>query len=358
MSESVYVLGAGGIGCLVSCPLAKVFKLNLIVRNIAKREYLRENANKIQFKQLFNEGNIVSFVVNGAYTADRIPDKRIKNLIVSVKTFDTISAIKPLMGKIDKRTNILFVQNGMGVIDELYATLWPEKSIRPAIYQGVISHGVYQELNEKNTYNYVHAGFSGLKICKMPKSLDDGEQMVDGDGNLEEAPSFIQTLITCDKLNAKYYTYKDLLVYQVQKLMVNECMNAVTTILDCINFELYTKTAVVLFREIISESLNVLNRSMPILKESTLYDSILNVDSLVEYTKKCGFIVNGKNSTSMRQDVLNLRDVEIQYINGYIVKQGKKVGYAASVNKTIVLLVKTRLEINRDRASRGQLREQ
>lgn len=352
MSESVYVLGAGGIGCLVSYPLAKAFKLNLIVRSIAKREYLRENANKIQFKQLFNEGNIVSFVVNGVYTADRIPDKRIKNLIVSVKTFDTISAIKPLMEKIDRRTNILFVQNGMGVIDEVYAKLWPEKSIRPAIYQGVISHGVYQELSERNTFNYVHAGFSGLKICKMPRSLEDGEQMVDGDGNLEEAPSFIQTLITCGKLNAKYYTYKDLLVYQVQKLMVNECMNAVTTILDCINFELYTKTAVVLFREIISESLNVLNRSMPILKESTLYDSILNVDSLVEYTKKCGFIVNGKNSTSMRQDVLNLRDVEIQYINGYVVKQGKKVGYAASVNKAIVLLVKTRMEINRDRASR------
>jgi len=356
MPDSVYVLGAGGIGCLVSYPLAKAFQLNFLVRNMAKREYLKQNANRIQFKQLFNKGNVVSYSINGAYTADSIPDQTIKNLIVGVKTFDTVSAIKPLIGKIDQRTNILLVQNGMGVIDELYDTLWPKKETRPIIYQGVISHGVYQELEQSNTYNYVHAGFAGLKICKMPKSLAPGEQIVDGDGDLKEASPFIQELVTCNMLNTQYYAYKDLLVYQVEKLMVNECMNSVTSILDCINYELYTKTAVKLFHEIISESMEVLNRSMPILKESQLYQSILSVDSLVEYAKKCGFIVNGKNSTSMRQDVLNLRDVEIEYINGFTVKQGEKVGYSASVNKTIVLLVKTRLEINRNRASRGTLK--
>ncbi|VEU20053.1 DEKNAAC100830 [Brettanomyces naardenensis] len=351
MSKSVYVLGAGGIGCLVAAPLVDSFSVNFIVRNAGKRAYLAKNSNLFQFKQLFNNDKVLQYHIHGAYSVEEIPDQTIDRIIVSVKTFDTVKALRPLLDKIGQSTKILLVQNGMGVIDELYNELWPVVDKRPIFYQGVISHGVYQDLSEKDTYNYNHAGSAGMMICRLPRDFTNPGS-IEFDGELEKADDFVKELVGSDYLNAQFFKYKDLLVYQVQKLMVNSCMNANTSILDCINYELDTPMTRDLYREIISEAIAIYEKAFPVLKESELHDGILGVDELLRNTVKCGFVQCGKNSTSMRQDVLNLRDVEIDYINGYTVRLGEKVGLPATVNHAIELLVKIRLQIYRSRAGR------
>ncbi|QPG76620.1 hypothetical protein FOA43_004012 [Brettanomyces nanus] len=345
--QSVYILGAGGIGCLVAAPLVGSFKVNFIVRSSAKKEYLEKHDYRIQFKELFDGGRIKQYKINGAYYANEIPDKHICCLIVSVKTFNTVSALKSLMDRIDKTTEIVLVQNGMGVIDQLYEELWPDEKVRPIFYQAVISHGVYQDIREKNTYNYIHAGFSGMKLCRLTKDFASATES----NNRQKATEMIRTLVN-SQLNVEYCSYQNLLVYQVQKLIMNCCMNSITSILDCVNYELDNLDSPELFKEIVEESMKIFDAAFPILKNSELYESILTIDNIVNYTVDCGLKVNAKNSTSMRQDVLNLRDIEIDYINGYVVKLGKRVGIPAKVNHAIVLLVKIRLQINRARVNR------
>lgn len=348
---SVYVIGAGGIGCLVAMPVAKKYTVNFIVRNPTKREYLKNHGNKVYFRQIYKNAPPnaeVEYRIAGASAAADVTGK-IESLIVSVKTFDTVKALKPLKDRLDSKSNILLVQNGMGVIDELYEQLWPEASTRPTFYQGVIAHGVYQELEQNNTYNFVHAGYSGLKLCKLPRDLDHPEQ-IEHDGQVEHAAGFIQALVESD-LNVTYHQYKDLLVYQVQKLGVNSCMNTNTSIFNCVNHELENEWTPELFKQILTEQHAIFTTALPILKQSELYDKVLTVQALVDYAILTGFRINGKNSTSMRQDTLNLRDVEVDYISGYAVRLAKKVGIPSPVNRTIQLQVKTRLDINRSRAA-------
>lgn len=350
MSSPVYILGAGGIGCLVASSIANDFKINYIVRDPVKRKWLKTHNNICSFTQLFNNSKVVQYRINDGVDSSHIPDKKIKSLIISVKCFDTVGALKPLLSKIDNKTDILLVQNGMGVIDELYEKLWPIEIERPNFYQGVISHGVFQDAGEKGTYNYIHAGFSGMMLGKLPKNLSKPNEIID-DGDIKGASDFIRAIVEKGGLNTKYYTYRDLTVYQVQKLMCNSCMNTITSIVDCINYELDTPSSPGLFKSIIKESIDILTKAIPIIKHSKLYDTILDIDTLVKYSTDCGFVINGKNSTSMRQDVLNLRDVEINYINGYVVRLAKKLGITASVNQTIVQLVNIRLQLNRARAA-------
>jgi 2-dehydropantoate 2-reductase len=47
-----------------------------------------------------------------------------------------------------------------------------------------------------------------------------------------------------------------------------------------------------------------------------------------------------ENRSSMCVDILNKRRTEIDYINGAIVKQGKKYGVPTPINKTLVAVVK------------------
>lgn len=335
---SLYVLGAGGIGTLVGCSLTNKFNVNFIARNSKKIKFMKANNNSITIKQLFNKDNEVKYRINDIIKIEDIKDEFIPMLVICVKTFDTINSLKPLLPKITNKSKILLIQNGMGVIEELYSKIWPNINDRPLIYQGVIAHGVWQDPLKSNSYDYNHAGYSNMKFCKLPKDLSNPIEPF-------ETNEFTNALIKMD-LDVSFETYENLLIFQIQKLMVNCCMNSVTSIIDCINGELKDiNSNKLLFLSIIKEGIKTMKKSYPILPNIPS----LEPESLLKLVENMGFIINGKNSSSMRQDVLNLRDVEIDYINGFIVKKAKDLGFEAPVNEVIKNLVLTRLSINRKR---------
>lgn len=343
---SVYVLGAGGVGSLVATALTKAFKVNFIVRNTSKIECLKLTDNTFEIKRLYNQGEILKYKINAAFTVDSLPDEKIDFLLVCVKTFDTVASLTPLLNKITEKTRVLLIQNGMGVVDELYEKVWKDIKTRPIIYQGVISHGIWQTAENNNTYNYNHAGLGDLKICRIPKDLSLTSDAVKDELELRSDP-VISTLVASD-LKASTYTYDDLLVYQIQKLLVNCCMNSTTSIIDCINYKLENLPGMLkLYTSIVSEGLNILYKAYPNIQKSPLAKELLTVEKHVAFVQQVGFKINGKNSTSMRQDVLNCRDTEIDYINGHIVKKASEVGLSAPVAETICNLVSIRLDVNR-----------
>lgn len=340
---SVYVLGAGGVGTLIASSLTKEFKVNFIVRNAAKLASLLETNNEFAIKRLFDNNQVMRYRINGGFPADQIPDQHIDFLLICVKTFDTVKSLTPLMDRITAKTRILLVQNGMGVVDELYSKLWTDVASRPTIYQGVISHGVWQSPEFNNTYNYNHAGFGYLKVCQIPRDLGNSagsDETIKNDG-------VINALLQSD-LNVTSYPYAELLVYQIQKFLVNCCMNATTSIVDAKNYKLAgLKETDTLFTSILSESLDVLYKAYPTLSASPLAKELLSLEKQLAFVKYVGFQINSKNSTSMRQDVLNLRDTEIDYINGHIVKKAAELGAAAPVSSTISTLLNMKLMVNR-----------
>lgn len=341
---SVYVIGAGAIGTLISSSLTNALKVNFIVRNTAKLNNLAKTNNAFTIKRLYDNNKIMNYHINGAFPATEIPDSKIDFLLICVKTFDTVKSLIPILDKIDNKTRILLVQNGMGVVDELYSKIWKNIDTRPIIYQGVISHGIWQTPENINTYNYNHAGFGYLKLCQVPRDLNN---ITPEDGKFISTDNVIHQLLASD-LNVSAYSYDQLLVYQIQKFLVNCCMNTTTSIVDSVNYNISNSEETdALFKSIVSEGLNVLHKAYPVLNFSPLAKELLTVDKQVKFVKHIGFTINNKNSTSMRQDVLNLRDTEIDYINGHIVKKALECGLSAPISDTICKLVKIKLMVMR-----------
>lgn len=341
---SVYILGAGGVGTLIASSLTKAFNVNFIVRNTSKLENLAKTNNTFSIKRLYDNNKTIDYKINGGFLSNNLPDEKIDFLLVSVKTFDTVKSLLPLLDRITNKTRILLVQNGMGVVDELYSEIWKDVNSRPTIYQGVISHGVWQSPENCNTYNYNHAGYGYLKICQIPRDL---KNITTADSEVIKEDKIINSLLESD-LNVTAYSYEELLVYQIQKFLVNCCMNSTTSIIDCINYKLSgIEETDKLFTSIVSEGLDILYKAYPVLATSPLANDLLSAKKQVDFVKHVGFTINSKNSTSMRQDVLNLRDTEIDYINGHIVKKALECGLTAPVNDTICKLVQLKLMINR-----------
>lgn len=343
---SVYVLGAGAMGTIISASLTNAFKVNFIIRNPAKIKFLADTNNTFSITRLFDNNKVTNYKINGAYHAENVPDDHIDFLLVSVKAFDTVKSITPLLNKIDEKTRILIVQNGMGVVDELYNDVWKDPKKRPTIYQGVISHGAWQSPENKNTYNYNHAGFGDLKVCKVPNLLKSTHTIKEDETFMRNDP-VMDALFNGD-INVTGYAYDELLVYQIQKFLVNCCMNATTAVVDALN----RKIADIperhdLFINIITEGLKVLFTAYPAIANSSMAKEMLTPEKQVAFAENMGFNLNGKNSTSMRQDVLNLRDTEIDYINGHIIKKAQECGLEAPISTTMRQLLKIKLAVVR-----------
>ncbi|CAI4512005.1 CFS_G0024170.mRNA.1.CDS.1 [Saccharomyces cerevisiae] len=69
----------------------------------------------------------------------------------------------PYLPYINKNTNLILIQNGLGVLELLREEIFTDSKNRPHLFQGVISHGVYQD--KAGVFN--HAGWAGMENCQI-----------------------------------------------------------------------------------------------------------------------------------------------------------------------------------------------
>ncbi|CDK25986.1 unnamed protein product [Kuraishia capsulata CBS 1993] len=347
----VYLLGAGCIGSLVANEVIHASKGSLeivsLLRTQAKVDQFIANGCKITIDRLYS-GEISTSILSGAQLSTLPPASHIDYLMVSVKTPATVASLRGLLPAISPKTKILLIQNGMGVVEELYRRLWPDPITRPTIFQAVIGHGVYQDPKATDPFRFSQAGSGQVKVALVPRELGN----VDGK-DTSVSPQFaedpvIQSLVAAPELSTSLHSYPQFVLLQVRKFLLNSCINPTGSILDCLNGEMdpldETRD---LFRSIIAESIEVLLQARPFLKETPGIEEAFDLEQALEYVVEYGMVLNKQNSCSMRQDCLNLKEIEIDYINGFIVTLAEELGRSAPVNRTMTYLAKNRLALNK-----------
>src|SRR4051812_39109213 len=87
----------------------------------------------------------------------------IKNLILATKTHSTVAALQPIRHRLNEHSTILFLQNGMGTVEEVTKKLFPDPSRQPHYLAGIISHGVFTN----STFSITHAGLGTTTIGRV-----------------------------------------------------------------------------------------------------------------------------------------------------------------------------------------------
>ena len=278
-----------------------------------------------------------------------ISDEPIHNLIITTKTPTTVSALTALKSRLLPTSTLCFLQNGMGVIDDVNEKLFPDPATRPNYMQGIITHGanVPPHKAEQDPFYAVHAGKGTIALGLLPREgpsavrPDDDATDVKDVKDEKWAPSsryLLRTLARSPVLCAIGFTPTELLQQQLEKLVVNSVLNPLTAILDnrngsiLHNFPL-TRT----MRLLLAETSHVI-RSLPELQNvpnvNTRFSPQRLEDLVVSVTQR-----TADNISSMLADVRAGRRTEIEYINGYIVKRGEEMGLKCLVNYAIMQTV-------------------
>ena len=389
-TRRVHILGLGSIGTLVAHSLKCLPNpppITLMIHRPEQYEAFKRGGRAIS---LINKRNEINDLQTG-YDVDRfngsgqdgkmrwdfIPDKEwdrpptnpveegemmdsgelfIYTLIVAVKGPTTVSALRSVKHRVNARTTICFMQNGLGQIDQLNREVFTDAETRPTYMLGIVSHGAYMS----QPCTVVHAGYGtvALGICRdrdryplAPKGpvrhlweLSDEERRKHHPTDKELFASLssrylLRTLTRSPVLACAVFPYLDLLQLQLEKLSSNCILNPLTALLDVPNGATLNNDELLPVQRLLLAEISLVIRGLPELA------GIPNVrhrfsakrleQLLVGVTKR-----TAQNSSSMREDIRNGKKPEIDYINGYVVTRGEQQGIKCALNFMLMQLVK------------------
>ncbi|KAH9824534.1 2-dehydropantoate 2-reductase [Teratosphaeria destructans] len=318
---------------------------------LLKLQQEQEEKNSFSLEELRSHDNIKVSERKQYYSRPEISralqfisDEPIHNLIVTTKAVATIAALTRITHRIDSSTTICFLQNGMGIVDDVNKELFPNPDVRPTYVQGIVSHGVNvpPEVGESDPFFAVHAGHGtialGLVIPGDVPRNADGDAHKTEDLDTPSARYLVRTLTRTPVLCATAFTPTELLQQQLEKLAVNSVINPLTSLIDArngaiLNNQFFSRT----MRLLLAETSFII-RNLPELRNIPNVNARFSGSRLEHLVIKQAFKTKD-NVSSMLADVRAGKRPEIEYINGYIVKRGEEIGIKAVVNYSILNLV-------------------
>ena len=267
----------------------------------------------------------------------------IHNLIVSTKAFNTVDGLKRVAHRLTSKSSVLFLQNGMGIIEEVNERVFPEPEKRPQYLQGVISHGVKQI--KPFSLNYSGQGTTALAI--LPRNIEEIKPDFE-----PSALYLLRTMTRTPVLAAVGFPPTDLLQLQIEKLAANAIINPLTALLNCSNGDLLHRPSISRVIRLLLAELSLVIKSLPELQ------GVPNVKMRFDIRRLEHIVIDiaGKtaaNKSSMLQDFSGGKRTEIDYITGYLVRRGEEVGIQCILNYMLQHMVKAKERLQGER--RGKL---
>jgi 2-dehydropantoate 2-reductase len=297
----------------------------------------------------------------------------ISSLIICSKASFVLQGLSSIKHRLNRNSVILFLQNGMGIAEEVSREIFPDPETRPFYMLGINSHGVNNASGEK--FTTTHAGFGTISVGILPHERDRNpsapyEAGVKFTAAKDAGPVPSSTMAPPDEINSEYppptsakfhwtpnqrhllrtvlrapvlgaasFSPPDLLQLQLEKLAINCIVNPLTVLLDARNGALLYNYALTRTMRLLLSEISLVIRSLPELQY------IPNVQSRFDPGRLETLVVGVANKTrdnvsSMLADVRAGRQTEIDYINGWIVQRGEELGVRCLMNYMLMQMVK------------------
>jgi 2-dehydropantoate 2-reductase len=355
-SKIIYVLGLGTAGKLVAHSLAGISYRPPITLLLHRTSLLREwvecgrNINIIRHGvDDRRRGFDVEVTLPRGHGDDEVweslAQRPIHNLIVSTKCTATVGVLMNIAHRLTPDSTICFLQNGMGVLDEINEKIFPDPEKRPHYMQGVVSHGVYDS-EARFEAHHVRPGTIGLG--PVPRGGHD--QIASPHEQITKVPRdhpstyLLRTLTRTPILSATGMPSRDLLVLQLEKLAVDAVINPLTALFDCYNGELLHNHAATRVMRLLLAEISLVIRSMPQVRVLPNVNVRLSA-SVLECRVRAAAETTAVKSSPMLVDLRYGRETEIDYINGYIVRKGEELGLRCMMNYLVVQEIRAKEKV-------------
>lgn len=359
ISRRIYMLGLGNVGKFVAHSLAGIPNRPPITLLFHHKNLFRmwdRHGRALELQQYGKSEQREGFDVSLAQSADRqAPARRdegetIYNLIVSVKGHTTAAALSTIAHRLTSGSTILFLQNGMGIVDEVNEKLFPDADTRPSYMVGLSTYHLHAAghfgISKHGVGTMALGSLSGS--WSLPVKFSDPMLRI-GSQITPSTRYLLRTLTRTPALAAMGLAPIDLFQLQVERLAVQSIIDPLSVMFDCRNGELLDNPAITrVMRLLLSESSLVI-RSLPELQHLPNVNLRFSPAKL-EYQITSIAKTTASNESAMVQDIKEGKKTEIEWLNGYIVRRGEELGVRCVMNYMLMQMVKgkDRVRMNRE----------
>lgn len=274
--------------------------------------------------------------------AEDVPEEEghIECLIVCCKSYMTEKVIRGVRHRLSPDSTILFIQNGLGIIEKLNKEIFPDEKSRPNYMQGVLSHG----LKKQDSYKVGHVNVGSLILSPV---VTGQTPLIEAEKDTHWAPTtkyLLRLLTLTPSLVATADTPAGILQYQLERLAVGCVLSSLGAIHDCKNRELLYNFPVSRTMRLLLLEISSVICALPELR------GIPGIEDRFSPERLRRLILNvasnrPEDTSSIRNDLHYQRNTEINFLNGWIVKRGEELGMKCVLNYMIQQLVLSRMYI-------------
>lgn len=264
-------------------------------------------------------------------------DAPIYHLIVTVKAHLTISALLAVRHRLRPESVVCFLQNGMGLVDQVNDIVFPDPDTRPNYILGIVSHGVNTPVGA-DPFFAVHAGRGTIALTVLPRT---SKPETDISAPVPHSPSaryLMRSLTRTPILAAIGVPHVEFLQQKLEKLAQNAVINPLTVLLDARNGALNYNFALTKVTRLLLAEVSLILRSLPELQGLPNLATRFSPERLETLVVAIATKTE-RNISSMLADVRNGRPTEVRYINGYIVRRGEELGISCLCNYLVMQTV-------------------
>jgi 2-dehydropantoate 2-reductase len=336
------------------------------------RQTLRsENASVAELKSKENEQGVVR-------QHTHLP---IESLIVALKAYTVVDAIKVLVPRLTPNSTIVLLHNGMGVYERLIQDVFRNPDQRPHFIVANNDHGAWN----KDYFHTVHAGVGSITfgIVADPRgrnfeasvaaeegpererslSLDDIMSPQDDDSTYRPLRNTVAALSSLTRMNTSWKPISHVETGMKRKLVANSVINPLTALIGCRNGDLLeSEESMKIMKRVCFEAAEAF--AMQSLREEGSWNNqAMRARTRSEFSRASPALsapaleeeclrvirVTANNISSMLSDVQSGSYTEVDYMPGYLMGLGRHFGLPMTTTTTLLNLVKLRTTIPLDR---------
>ncbi|MEV2941648.1 2-dehydropantoate 2-reductase [Paenibacillus larvae] len=306
----IQIVGAGSLGLLFAGKLAASCTVELVTRRKVQAALLRKDGLQLKGQAPVYEGEHLRFVSFEEKKKGTGLQKPFDYQLLTVKqTAIQDELISFLAAWLSPHTTVVCFQNGIGHEERLLSGIPSSQLLLAVTAQGARKHSDTMVEHTGNGWTYIGGARKGNQQ-NQEKNIKRLQKILKKEG--------IELLVS-NNIYEKIWN----------KLLINSVINPVTAILGVPNGDLlHSEPALKLMSSLYKEGL-LCAKAERIPVQENMWEQILSVCQNTS-----------SNLSSMLQDRLGARQTEIEYINGSLLRIGRKYGFHLPVNETIYQLIR------------------
>ncbi|WP_457641356.1 ketopantoate reductase family protein [Persephonella sp.] len=312
---NIVIFGLGALGTVFATLLKNS---GHTVYAVTKEKYVKELENK-NLKVTGIWGNHQA-VLDGIYSSvDPLKNKDIDLIILSVKSYDTEEAVKNIKDIVSEKTFVLVSQNGYGNYEIVSGEIGKEHTLLARVIFGS---------------KLLETGFAEVTVNADDVRIGDPSKTIPEDKIIK---------IACIIKNAGIPASYDPEVYKTlwDKILYNCALNPLGALLECSYGTLANNSET---RKVMN---SIIREIFAVAKAHNIQLNWEDPDEYIEHFYKNLVPPTADHYPSMYHDLKAGKKLEIDALNGSIVKLAREKSIKVPVNETITNLIKVREKLYR-----------